>query len=65
VDKADEAGSLRLKWSGQLNDKPEINVEKKVVSKSADSKELRISIKEKYIQPFLKGEYKMGVTQRK
>jgi SPX domain protein involved in polyphosphate accumulation len=65
VDKADEAGSLRLKWSGQLNDKPEINVEKKVVSKSADSKELRISIKEKYIQPFLKGEYKMEKQIRK
>ena len=59
VDKADEAGSLRLRWSGQLSDKPEISMEKKVVSKSADSKEIRISIKEKYIQPFLKGEYKM------
>jgi SPX domain protein involved in polyphosphate accumulation len=65
VDKADEAGSLRLRWSGQLNDKPEINMEKKVVSKSADSKELRISIKEKYIQPFLKGEYKMEKQIRK
>lgn len=65
VDKADEAGSLRLRWSGQLNDKPEINLEKKVVSKSADSKELRISIKEKHIQPFLKGEYKMEKQIRK
>ena len=65
VDKADEAGSLRLRWSGQLNDKPEINMEKKLVSKSTDSKELRISIKEKYIQPFLKGEYKMEKQMRK
>ena len=65
VDKADEAGSLRLRWSGQLNDKPEIHMEKKVVSKSADSKEIRISIKEKYIQPFLKGEYKMEKQIRK
>jgi SPX domain protein involved in polyphosphate accumulation len=59
VDKADEATSLRLRWSGQLSDGPEIYMEKKVVRKSADSKEIRISIKEKYIQPFLKGEYKM------
>jgi SPX domain protein involved in polyphosphate accumulation len=65
VEKADEAGSLRLRWSGQLNDKPEINLEKKVVSKATNSKELRISIKEKYIQPFLKGEYKMEKQIRK
>jgi SPX domain protein involved in polyphosphate accumulation len=65
VDKADEAGSLRLRWSGQLSDKPEIYMEKKVVSKSVDSKEIRISIKEKYIQPFLKGEYKMEKQIRK
>ena len=65
VDRADEAGSLRLRWSGQLNDHPEINIEKKVVSKSADSKEIRIPIKDKYIQPFIKGKYKMEKQIRK
>ena len=59
VDKEDEAGSLRLRWSGQLNEKPLIQVEKKTVTTSADNSEIRISIKEKYIQAFLKGEYKM------
>lgn len=68
VDKADEAGSLRLRWSGQLKDKPEIQFEKKVISKDSDkpdSREIRVSIKEKYIQPFLKGEYKMEKQIRK
>lgn len=60
VNKADEAGSLRLRWSGQLKDKPEIFLEKKIISSSDDSsKEVKFQIKEKYIQPFLKGEYKM------
>lgn len=65
VDKADKAGSLRLRWSGQLSDSPEINIEKKVVSKSSDSREIRIPIKEKYVQSFLKGEYTMEKQIRK
>jgi SPX domain protein involved in polyphosphate accumulation len=59
VDKTEDAGSLRLRWSGQLADKPEIVLEKKVVSEEKGSSEIRIPIKQKYIQPFLKGEYKM------
>lgn len=59
VDKAPEAGSLRLRWTGQLKEKPEIYIEKKSVSESDNSKEIRFQIKEKYIQPFLKGDYKM------
>lgn len=59
VDKAPEAGSLRLRWTGQLGEKPEIYLEKKVVSEAGDSKEIKFQIKEKYIQAFLKGEYKM------
>jgi len=65
VDKADEAASLRLRWAGQLNSNPEIFLEKKVVSKSSASREIRIPIKQKYIQPFLRGEYKMEKQIRK
>lgn len=65
IDKNDEAASLRLRWSGQLHDKPEIWIEKKVVSDSTNSRDIRIAIKEKYIQPFLRGEYKMEKQIRK
>ncbi|ETN43864.1 uncharacterized protein HMPREF1541_10995 [Cyphellophora europaea CBS 101466] len=59
VDKTEEAGSLRLRWSGQLADKPEIVLEKKTVSDATGSRDIRVTLKQKYIQPFLKGEYKM------
>lgn len=59
VDKAVEASSLRLRWTGQLKEKPAIHIEKKTIGDSVESKEIRIAIKEKYIAPFLKGEYKM------
>jgi SPX domain protein involved in polyphosphate accumulation len=59
VDKASEASSLRLRWTGQLKEKPTIHLEKKTVGESVESKEVRIAIKDKYITPFLKGEYKM------
>jgi len=59
VAKTTEAGSLRLRWTGQLHDNPEIVLEKKVVSDEAGSKDIRVQLKEKYIKPFLKGEYMM------
>jgi SPX domain protein involved in polyphosphate accumulation len=59
VEKTEEAGSLRLRWSGQLEDKPEIVLEKKMVSETTGSRDIRVTLKQKYIQPFLKGEYKM------
>jgi SPX domain protein involved in polyphosphate accumulation len=59
VDKAPEASSLRLRWTGQLKEKPTIHLEKKIVGESVESKEIRIPIKEKYISRFLKGDYKM------
>ena len=65
VEKTDESGSLRLRWTGQLNEKPEIMLEKKVVSDSSDSSDIRIKIKEKYIEPFLKGEYQMDKQIKK
>ncbi len=65
VDKAPEASSLRLRWTGQLKEKPTIHLEKKIVGESIESKEIRIAIKEKYISHFLKGDYKMEKDVRK
>lgn len=59
VDNAAEAGSLRVRWTGQLGDKPDIFLEKKVVTEDAGSRDIRVQIKEKYVQSFLRGEYKL------
>ena len=59
VEKTGAAASLRLRWTGQLSEKPEIVLEKKVVSDTASSNDIRIRIKEKYVGPFIKGEYKL------
>lgn len=53
------ASSLRLRWFGQLEEKPDIVVEKKTTDENGDSDEVRFPIKEKYIQPFITGDYKM------
>ncbi|KAK7730807.1 Phosphate metabolism transcription protein [Botryosphaeria dothidea] len=53
------ASSLRLRWYGQLSEKPEIVLEKKTIKEGDSSEELRFPIKEKYIEPFIRGEYKM------
>ncbi|WEW61799.1 Phosphate metabolism transcription protein [Emydomyces testavorans] len=53
------AGSLRLRWTGKLKDKPEIFFEKKVMGEAGNSREVRISLKQKHIQSFLEGNYKM------
>ncbi|KAL1985527.1 hypothetical protein VTN96DRAFT_7747 [Rasamsonia emersonii] len=58
VARAPEAGSLRLRWTGQLKDKPAIFLEKKVVTDDDHSREVRVQLKEKHVQEFLKGEYK-------
>lgn len=59
VDKIPNASSLRLRWFGHLEDKPEIVLQKKTIEENGDSEEIRIPIKEKYIQPFLAANYKM------
>ena len=59
VEKNSNVSSLRLKWFGQLDDNPEIFFEKKTVKESGDSEDSRFPIKGKYIQPFIKGDYKM------
>ncbi|KAJ5885606.1 hypothetical protein N7504_011442 [Penicillium tannophilum] len=57
VARAPEAGSLRLRWTGQLKDKPSIYLEKKTVTDSDSSREVKVQLKEKHIKEFLDGEY--------
>ncbi|GAM33334.1 polyphosphate synthetase [Talaromyces pinophilus] len=57
VTRATEAGSLRLRWTGDLNEAPAIYLEKKIVGEDR-SREVRVQLKEKHVQEFLKGEYK-------
>lgn len=59
VARAPEAGSLRLRWSGDLNDKPSIFLEKKVVTDNDRSHEVRVQLKEKHVMEFLRGEYRL------
>lgn len=59
------ASSLRLRWYGQLSTKPDIFLEQKIVHPSGSSEERRITIKEKYVKPYLDGEYKMEKTVQK
>ncbi|MCJ1384954.1 Phosphate metabolism transcription protein [Xylographa soralifera] len=65
VEKAAGASSLRLRWFGQLAEKPELQFEKKTLGDSDDSEEIRFSIKEKYVKPFVKGDYKMQKSVQK
>jgi SPX domain protein involved in polyphosphate accumulation len=59
VDKGTAGDSVRLRWTGQLGDKPEIVLEKKTVGEESESRDIRLTIKEKYVESFLKGEYKL------
>ena len=60
-----DASSLRLRWFGHLSDKPEIFLEKKTVDEEGISRDIKFPIKEKYIQPFLIGDYKMEKSVHK
>lgn len=65
VEKAAPASSLRLRWSGQLTEKPDILVERKTISENEESEEIRFPIKDKYIMPFIKCEYRMEKSIQK
>lgn len=65
VEKADGASSLRLRWFGHLSSKPEISLEKKTEEENGISKEIRLSLKDKYVGPVLVGEYKLEKTVEK
>lgn len=53
-----EAGSLRLRWTGNLNDSPAIFLEKKIVTDDDRSREVKVQLKQKHVQEFLNGEYR-------
>ncbi|KAF2754411.1 SPX-domain-containing protein [Pseudovirgaria hyperparasitica] len=53
VDHKPNAASLRLRWYGQLAEKPEILVEKKIIKEGDVSEEQRFSTKDKYVQGFI------------
>ena len=65
VEKAPHASSLRLRWYGQLIDKPELLLEKKTLGEDDENEEIRFPIKDKYIMPFMKHEYKMEKAVKK
>lgn len=57
VDRQSAASSLRLRWYGQLNAKPNVFVEQKAVEESGESQESKFTVKEKYIKAFIDGKY--------
>lgn len=65
VSRAPGASSLRLRWYGHLNGKPEILFEKKVEKENGESVETRFPIKDKYVQSFITGEYKLEKSVEK
>lgn len=60
-----DASSLRVRWYGQLNDKPELVIEQKIIHENGVSEEKKIPIKEKYVKAFIDGEYKMEKSVQK
>ncbi|GAM86053.1 hypothetical protein ANO11243_040630 [Dothideomycetidae sp. 11243] len=65
VEHSGPASSLRLRWYDRLSERPEILIEKKVIDEDNTSTEQRFSMKEKYVQSFLKGEHKMDKQVKK
>ena len=59
VTRASEAGSLRLRWTGQLKDKPAIFLEKKIITDDDHDRDVKVQLKEKHVVEFLDGEYKL------
>ncbi|KAH6848345.1 VTC domain-containing protein [Chaetomium sp. MPI-CAGE-AT-0009] len=65
VERKTEASSLRLRWYGQLSSRPDISFEQKILHDNGTSEERKFAVKEKYIKPFLDGEYKMEKSVQK
>ena len=65
VEREVPAYSVRLRWSGLLNNKPEIVLEKKTINEDGTSEEVQFPLKEKYINSIIKGEYSMEKTIQK
>ena len=65
LDQKVDASSVRVRWYGQLADKPELVLEQKITYADGPSEEKRFPIKDKFIQPFIEGKYKMEKTVQK
>jgi SPX domain protein involved in polyphosphate accumulation/uncharacterized membrane protein YidH (DUF202 family) len=65
VEREMEASSLRLRWYGQLSTRPDIFLEQKILHENGSSDERKFVIKEKYIKPFLDGDYNMEKSVQK
>ncbi|MCJ1324278.1 Phosphate metabolism transcription protein [Thelotrema lepadinum] len=59
LEKESGVSSLRVRWYGLLKDQPDLVMDKKTLTEGADSREVRFSIKDKYVKSFIKGEYHM------
>ena len=65
VDRESESASLRLRWFGHLQSRPEIFVEDKFADGSGNAYEIKFNIKDKYVKDFLDGKYSMEKTVQK
>lgn len=65
VERQVDASSLRLRWYGQLSQKPDIYLEQKIIYENGTSEEKKINIKDKYVKDFIDGKYKMEKTIQK
>lgn len=67
LDKKPNSSSLRIKWIGQLKDKPRIVVEKKIFDPSHDDYDVgeKITLKEKYLDSLVAGTLEKVVEKKK
>ncbi|KAK2589861.1 Phosphate metabolism transcription protein [Conoideocrella luteorostrata] len=65
IDRQSTTSSLRLRWYGQLNARPEIFIEQKAADAEGMSQERRFTIKDKWVKPFIDGEYAMEKSVQK
>ncbi|KAI1435640.1 VTC domain-containing protein [Xylaria sp. CBS 124048] len=65
VSRQTDASSVRLRWYGQLSEKLDVVLEQKILYKDGTSQEKKFNIKDKYIKPYLDGEYKMEKSIQK
>ena len=65
LDRGKGSSSLRIRWYDRLVENPEVTLEQKTLREGDDSDEINVGIKDKYVMPFLKGQYKMEKTIQK
>ncbi len=65
VERQASASSIRIRWFGQLNANPELVIEQKIIYENGTSEQKKFPIKDKYVQPFITGQYKMEKSIQK